>query len=48
MIAIEQDEQNADSRWKQEKPILRERVWEDKPSPITHTNLVQRLFVVTV
>lgn len=48
VIAVEQDEQNADSGRKQEKTIFGKCVRLEKPSAIAHTNLVERLFIVAV
>jgi hypothetical protein len=48
VIAVEQDDQNTHSGWKQEKTIFGERIRLEKPSAIEHTNLVEGLFIVAV
>lgn len=48
VIAVEQDEQNTDSRREQEKTIFGKCVRLEQSSAIAHTNLVESLFIVAV
>jgi len=48
VVTVEEYEQDADSGWKQEKTVFRERVGIEKPSTIVHTNLVEGLFIIAV
>jgi hypothetical protein len=48
MIAVKQNKKNADSGWQQEKAVFGESIRLEKPPAITHTKLVQCLFIIAV
>ena len=48
MIPIEQHEQHADGRWKQQKTVLSKRVGKNHSAAIVNADIVQCLLVISI